>query len=314
LKPISRTVLAATPILAALAFTLPLGADAQVKESRRVTSNVTATCKSWVASGTALVVCEDIAYENLPVGTCLSRQCSSSAGGVAKFADGRYEGAFDGAFPGKGNGRLVRNDGSVVEGNFRSGEMWKVTAYFPNGVMWQGTVASELKQNAFGTWSVYRDQGGTRHTGVIRYGSLFARPDAGAVALGRARLDKVPGTAEAPREPGTDLTPIVLRSRGLTASTSSEHATCWGLYIVMAEKIEHYGRMGLPETFSPAAVASRAKAWDKMTRASYKRSGSGGIDKARDDAVTKFRKAYDLGQLDQIAEWAGICVTDPKPS
>ena len=36
--------------------------------------------------------------------------------GRAKFADGEYEGAFDGSYPGKGFGRLRRYDGAVVEG------------------------------------------------------------------------------------------------------------------------------------------------------------------------------------------------------
>ena len=78
MKPISRTALAATPILAALTLTLPLGADAQVKEARRVSNYATATCQSWVNSINATVVCQDTAYNDLPNGTCVSQACNAA--------------------------------------------------------------------------------------------------------------------------------------------------------------------------------------------------------------------------------------------
>lgn len=310
MKPMSRTALAAAPVLAALALTLPLGADAQVKEARRVSNYATATCKSWVNSVSATVVCQDVAYNDLPYGTCISQSCSAGSG-VAKFQDGEYEGAFDGSYPGKGFGRLKRWDGAVVEGNFRRGEYWEVTAYYPDGVMWKGTVASELGQNAFGTWSAYRDNGGTRSTGVVRYGSLFNKPGADAIAEGRARLNGDPGAKPGPKAPGTDLTPIVQRSRGLTAVTTGEHAACWALYIAMAQAVPNFGRMGLPETFSPEAVTNRVKVWEKMTKAAYKKQGRSDWAGDVQQSLTEYRNAYDVGNLDLIADMAGVCIADP---
>jgi hypothetical protein len=313
LKPISRTLLAAAPILTALAITLPLGADAQVKEARRVSNYATATCKSWVNSVSATVVCQDTAYNDLPAGTCVSSACNAGSG-VAKFADGEYEGAFDNSYPGKGFGRLKRTDGVIVEGNFRRGEYWQVTAYFPDGIMWKGTVASETGQNAFGTWSAYRDSGGTRAMGVIRYGSLFAKPTAAQIADGRARLAGNPGAKPAPKAPGKDLTAIVARSKGLTAVTTGEHAMCWALYIAMSDAVPNYGRMGLPETFSPEAVAKRVKAWEKMTKAAYKKQGRSDWAGDVQQSLTEYRNAYDLGNLDLIDDMAGVCIADPTPS
>jgi len=310
LKPISRTVLAAAPMLAALALVLPLGADAQVKEARRVSNYATATCQSWVNSINATVVCQDTAYNDLPNGTCVSQACNAGSG-VAKFEDGEYEGAFDNSYPGKGFGRLKRRDGVVVEGTFRRGEYWQVTAYYPDGVMWKGTVASEIGRNAFGTWSAYRDSGGTRSMGVIRYGSMFVKPTAEEIADGRARLDGRPASKPAPKAPGSDLTAIVERSRGNTAVTTGEHVMCWALYIAMSQAIPNYGRMGLPESFSPEAVTARAKAWEKMTKAAYKKDGRDGWVADVNAALPEYRGAYNVGNLDLIADMAGICMTDP---
>lgn len=306
----NRLIAVALTVLAVAGLTLPLGADAQVKEARRVSNYASASCRAWVNSINATVVCQDTAYNDLPAGTCLTGACNAGSG-KAKFADGEYEGAFDASYPGKGYGRLQRNDGAVVEGTFRRGEYWQVTVYYPEGIMWKGTVASEIGQNAFGTWSAYRDTGGTRASGVIRYGSLFIRPTAEQIADGRARLDGRPASKPAPKAPGTDLTAIVQRSKGNSAVTTGEHAMCWALYIAMADAIPNYGRMGLPESFSPEAVAARVKAWEKMTKAAYRKQGRDGWVADVNAALPEFRTAYDTGNLDLIADMAGICMTNP---
>lgn len=306
-----RPIVVALAVLGAFALTTPLTAEAQVKEARRVSNYATATCQSWVNLINATLVCQDVAYNNLPNGTCLSGACNAGSG-IAKFEDGEYEGAFDNSYPGKGFGRLKRRDGVVVEGTFRRGEYWEVTAYYPDGVMWKGTVASELDRNAFGTWSAYRDNGGTRSMGVIRYGSLFLKPDDSEIADGRARLDGRAASKPAPKAPGTDLTPIVQRSRGLTAVTTGEHAMCWALYITMSQAIPNYGRMGLPEAFSPEAVAKRVKVWEKMTKAAYRKEGRSDWAEYLETHLAEYRTAYDTGNLDLIADMAGVCISDPK--
>jgi hypothetical protein len=147
--------------------------------------------------------------------------------------------------------------------------------------------------------------------GVIRYGSLFIKPDANQIADGRARLEGRPAGKPAPKAPGTDLTPIVLRSRGLTAVTTGEHAMCWALYIAMSQAVPNYGRMGLPETFSPDAVAKRVKAWEKMTKAAYKKQGRSDWAGDVQQNLAEYRNAYDIGNLDLIADMAGVCIADP---
>ncbi|RYF95182.1 MAG: hypothetical protein EON95_02520 [Caulobacteraceae bacterium] len=298
-------------LLIALTFALPAApALAQVKEPRRVGSSVTSTCKAWVNWANATVVCQDIPFENLPVGTCLSQGCNG--GGVVKVIDGIYNGALDGSYVGKGHGRLERNDGSVVEGNFRKGLMWEVTATFKDGVMWKGTVANEINGAAFGEWAVYRDEGSTRYSAPIAYGTLFEKPGLALTADARKRLRGEPGTV--PPKPGVDLTPVVERSRGLTAVTTSEKWQCYGLYLAMAEAIPEYGRMGLPDgTFLPATVVPRVKKWEKWVSAQEKKSPSGeSWSKLKDENYRWGRAFYDKGDLKTLADWAGVCMADPR--
>eukprot|EP01030_Chromulinospumella_sphaerica_P009309 gene9309-9121_t len=298
-------------LLAALVLALPAApALAQVKEPRRVSTAPTTTCKAWVNWANATVVCRDTPFEELPVGTCLSQGCNG--GGVVKVVDGIYTGALDGRDIGKGHGRLERHDGSVVEGNFRKGLMWEVTATFQDGVMWKGTVANETTGASFGEWAVYRDEGSTRYSAPISYGTLFEKPDFAAIADARGRLKGEAGTA--PPKPGLDLTPIVERSRGLTVVTTSEKWKCYGLYLAMAEAIPEYGRMGLPDgTFLPATVVPRAKKWEKWVAAQEKKSPSGEPwSQLKDENYRWARAFYDKGDLATLADWAGVCMADPK--
>lgn len=301
--------LLAAPILA-LSFVLPATpALAQVKEPRRVGGAPTSTCKAWVNWANATVVCQDIPFEDLPVGTCLSQGCNG--GGVVKVADGIYNGALDGRDIGKGHGRLERTDGSVVEGNFRKGFMWEVTVTHKDGVLWKGTVANEATGASFGEWAVYRDEGSTRYSAPIAYGSLFEKPGLAATADARNRLKGEAGTV--PPKPGVDLTPIVERSRGLTAVTTSEKWHCYGLYLAMAEAIPEYGRMGLPDgTFLPATVVPRVKKWEKWVQAQEKKYPSGEPwSKLKDENYRWGRAFYDKGDLRTLADYAGVCMSDP---
>lgn len=228
-----RAAIVALAFLAALAGAAP--AFAQVVEPRRVGGPPTATCKAWVNWANATVVCKDVPFDQLPVGTCLSQGCNG--GGVVKVADGIYDGALDGSYLGKGYGRLERNDGSVVEGKFRKGFLWEVTITFKDGVMWKGAVANEAAGASFGEWAVYRDEGSTRHSQPISYGSLWVKPGFADINNARKRFRGEAGAPPAPQKPGTDLTPVVERSRGITAITTKEKWKCYGLYLAMAEAI-----------------------------------------------------------------------------
>lgn len=300
-----------TALLAALALALPAApALAQVKAPRQVASTATSTCKAWVNWANATVVCQDLPFDQLSVGTCLSQGCNG--GGVVKVEDGIYNGALDGRYIGKGHGRLERHDGSVVEGNFRKGLMWEVTVTHKDGVMWKGAVANELAGASFGEWAVYRDEGSTRYSAPIAYGSLFEKPGLTATADARKRLKGEAGTV--PPKPGVDLTPIVERSRGLTAVTTSEKWKCYGLYLAMAEAIPEYGRMGLPDgVFLPATVVPRVKKWEKWVSAQEKKNPSGeSWSKLKEENYRWGRSFYDKGDLATLADWAGVCMADPK--
>lgn len=296
--------------LAALALCLPATPSlAQVTSPRQVASTVTSTCKAWVNWVSTTLVCQDVPFDQLEVGTCLSQGCNG--GGVVKVEDGIYDGALDGRYIGKGHGRLERKDGSVVEGNFRKGLMWEVTVTHKDGVMWKGTVANELNGASFGEWAVYRDEGSTRYSAPIGYGSLFIKPGLAATADARNRLKGQTGTV--PPKPGLDLTPIVERSRGLTAVTSDEKWHCYGLYLAMAEAIPEYGRMGLPDgTFLPATVVPRVKKWEKWVQAQEKKYPSGeSWSKLKDENYRWGRAFYDKGDLNTLADHAGVCMADP---
>lgn len=277
-----------------------------IAKPRTVTSSVTATCKTWENIATVTVVCRDIPFENLAVGTCLSRACSADAGGMAKFEDGIYRGAFDGGMPGKGEGRLERNDGSVVEGYFRRGQMWQVSVYYPGGLMWKGDLRSETEGDAYGEWSVYRDEGSTRFSSPARYGSLFLPPTDAEVAAARRRLAGQAGAPPPPAKPGYDLTDRYRRSTATSAQTSGERLTCYALYQVLDEKVGVYGRLGLPEVLSPEAVAVKRKRWAAIIKADHP-------DRADlDGELANFRRYYDMGKLDDVADWAGSCAREPS--
>ena len=300
-------------LTAALAFALPAAPSlAQVKAPRQVASTVTSTCKAWVNWVSTTLVCQDVPFDQLSVGTCLSQGCNG--GGVVKVEDGIYDGALDGNYIGKGHGRLERKDGSIVEGKFRKGLMWEVTATFKDGVMWKGAVANETAGASFGEWAVYRDEGSTRHSSPIAYGSLFQKPGLAATAEARRRLKGEAGAPPPPDKPGTDLTPIVERSRGLTAVTTSEKWPCYGLYLAMAEAIPEYGRMGLPDkVFLPETVGPRVKKWEKWVAAQEKKYPSGEpFSKLKEENYRWGRAFYDKGDLRTLADHAGVCMSDPK--
>lgn len=307
--------LAFAALITVAAVASPAAGD--VAKPRAVMTYVKATCRTWVNELGAAALCRDIPFDQLAVGTCLSRECGSSTGGVAKFEDGIYRGAFDGGYPGKGEGRLERFDGVVVEGNFRRGEMWRVTVTFPGGLLWKGELLSEVRRNAFGEWQVYHDVGSTRSASTVRFGSLFLKPGDRELSAAQARLRGDPAASPAPAPLTTDLTPVVQRELGgnTSAVTTGEIMACYGFFAVMADHVPTYGRNGLPEDFAPERLTARRRAWEGFAKAAYKkRDDMGSFAKDLADAMGATQTMLDKGDMHSVAQIGGSCLKDPHPS
>jgi hypothetical protein len=107
---------------------------------------------------------------------------------------------------------------------------------------------------------------------------------------------------------GLDLAASVAKGEGYRTSpeTRSEILGCWATLTAISERISASGQETWPKSYTPAALAARAKQWDKAAAGAYKElKDSFGPDRAK--ALEGARAEVSGVNIVYAAETAGNC-------